>query len=180
MNDQTLARSDLSADDVVGAFPSLVAAREGMSRLGRAGVDADRVSLLGRNAEEAATDPDTRGRDQRVTEATGRRATTGVVVGALAAAAIALGVFALVGSGTRAVWAGVLVAAVAGALLGGFIRAVALTDQTDDWEVTYDPEDRGEVLVAVRAGSAEEGDKALELLADAGTTQTYRVGDRRR
>lgn len=175
MNDQTL-----SDNDVVGAYSSLEAAREGMDRLGKAGIDADRITLLGAKAEEAATDPDTRQRDERVTGAAGKRATSGSLVGAAAAVILALGVFALIGSGGKAVWAGVLVAGVAGALLGGFIRAVALTDQTDDWEVTFDPDNEGEVLVAVKAHTAEEAEEAIDLLAEAGTTQTYRVGDRNR
>ncbi|HYX43545.1 MAG TPA: hypothetical protein VE760_00790, partial [Acidimicrobiales bacterium] len=143
--------------------------------LGRAGVDADDVSVLGRQAAEVESDPDTRLRDLEVTADLGKKAAAaggagtivGGIVGAVAFALPGLG--PVVGSG---IWAAVAGGAVAGGAVGGMVGAVAATELGPEWEASYgDALREGQVLVAVHARDDETAQAAAQLLEKEGAGQ---------
>ena len=157
----------LSKHNVVATFSDVEAARDAMVALGRAGIEADRISMLGREAEEAASDPDTRLRDMEVTGDVAKKAGTagaaGSALGALAGAAafVIPGIGPVLGSG---IWAGVLAGGAAGGVIGGMVGGVgALSLQ--ELDLTYQDALRdGKAMVAVAADDEEAAGKVREVL----------------
>lgn len=166
-----MTRTGLTDHNVVGLFASMEQARAGVSGLGRAGVEADHVSLLGRRAEEAARNPDTSQADQRVTGDIARKAGTGAAAGVVAGGLAGLAAFTIPGVGPvvgSGIWAATGAGALAGGAVGGFVGGVASIDLADDWELTYQSVREGRVLVAVHADDSSEGDRAAAALERAG------------
>jgi outer membrane lipoprotein SlyB len=162
----------LTDHNVVATFPDLDAAREAMLALGRSGVDADNMSMLGRDVRDVESDPDTRMRDLEVTGDLAKKAavagSAGTVLGGIVgAAAFALpGLGPVIGSG---IWAAVAGGAVAGGAVGGMVGAVAAAELGPEWEVSYgDPLREGRVLVAVHAQNDEEAAEAAKVLEKEG------------
>jgi hypothetical protein len=161
----------LSKHNVVGTFSDMKAARDAMTALGRAGVEADRISMLGREAEEAASDPDTRLRDIEVTGDVAKKAgaagAAGSALGALAGAAafVIPGIGPVLGSG---IWAGLLAGGAAGGVIGGMVGGVgALSLQ--ELDLTYQHSLReGKAMVAVAADDEEAAATAGEVLEHEG------------
>jgi len=167
--------SGLTANNVVATFGDLEKAREALLALGRAGIEADKVSMVGRDVEEVASDPDTRLRDLDVTGEVGKKAiaggTAGSVIGGLAGAAafVIPGVGPAVGTG---IWAAVAAGAAAGGAVGGMVGGVASIDLNEEWELTFQDALRGgKVLVAVHADDAEQAAQARRLLEEHGPEQ---------
>ncbi len=164
--------SGLTENNVVATFDHLDQAREAVLALGRAGIEADKVSMVGKQVEEVASDPDTRLRDLDVTGEVGKKAilggTAGTVIGGLAGAAafVIPGVGPAVGTG---IWAAVAAGGVAGGAVGGMVGGVASIDLNDEWELTFqDALQGGKVLVAVHADDAEQATRARGTLEEHG------------
>ena len=164
--------SGLTANNVVATFAEIDKAREAVLALGRAGIEADKVSMVGRDVEEVASDPDTRLRDLEATGEVAKKAvlggTAGTVIGGLAGAAafVIPGVGPAVGTG---IWAAVAAGGVAGGAVGGMVGGVASIDLNDEWELTFqDALKGGKVLVAVHADDADQAAEARRLLEEQG------------
>jgi hypothetical protein len=162
----------LTDHNVVATFPDLDRARQVIKALGRAGVEADDVSMLGRQVEEVASDPDTRLRDLDVTGDLAKKAAVAggagsVVGGIVGAAAFALpGLGPVIGSG---IWAAVAGGVAAGGAVGGMVGAVSASELGPEWEVSYGDSLRsGHVLVAVHARNDEEARTAVEVFEKEG------------
>ncbi len=111
--------SRITGQNVVATFPDLDKANDAALALSRAGIEADRVSILGREQEAAASDPDTRLRDMEATGEIAKRA--GVAGGAGAAIGAIAGAAAFVIPGIGPVIAGGLLAGIAGGAAVGVI-----------------------------------------------------------
>ena len=164
--------SGLTANNVVATFGDMEKARESVLALGRAGIEADRVSMVGRDVEAVASDPDTRLRDLDDTGEVGKKAilggTAGTVIGELAGAAafVIPGVGPAVGTGISSAVAAV---GVAGGAVGGMVGGVASIDLNDEWELTFqDALQGGKVLVAVHADDAEQAAQGRRTLEEHG------------
>ena len=156
--------------NVVATFPDMEAARKAMDALGRAGVEAEDISVLGQAVEEARSDPDTRLRDLDATTDIAKKAGAGAAVGgalgalAGAAAFVIPGVGPVVGMGLLAAAAG---GTAAGASVGGMVGGVAGLSLEDDWDLTFQEHLRaGRVLLAVHAADKSDVEKAAEVLED--------------
>ena len=165
----------LAQHNVVATFPDMDTARKAMDALGRAGIEAEDISLLGQSAEEARSDPDTRLRDLDATADIAKRAGAGAAaggaVGALAGAAafVIPGVGPVIGMGLLAAAAG---GTVAGASVGGMVGGVAGLSLEDDWDLTFQESLRaGRVLLAVHAVDKDDVDKAAKVMEGEGADQ---------
>ena len=157
-----------TSHNVVATYGTPEQARDALEGLSRAGFDADKISLVGHDAEEVASDPDTRLRDLDATgEVAGTAAKAGVVggiLGALAgAAAFAIpGVGPVIGTG---IFGALAAGGIAGGTLGGMVGGIASMELSESWELTFQEALRGgKALVAAHAGSDEEAQKAVEAL----------------
>ena len=164
--------SGLTANNVMATFGQMEQAREAVLALNRAGVEAEKVSMIGKDVEEVASDPDTRLRDLEVTGEVAKKAAlggaAGSVLGGLAGAAafVIPGVGPVIGSG---IWAAVAAAGVAGGAVGGMVGGVASIDLNDEWELTFqDALKGGKVLVAVHADDEEQAAEARRTLEEHG------------
>ena len=163
----------LTDHNVVGTFPDLDRARDVIKELNDAGIDADDISMLGRQVEEVSSDPDTRLRDLDSTADVGRKAAiggvTGSAVGAGAAGAVALlmpGVGPVIAGG---IWAALAGGATAGGVVGGMVGAIEATELGPEWETSYgEPLRAGKVLVAVHARDDEQARRAAGILEKEG------------
>ena len=162
----------LTSHNVIGTFPDLDKAREVIEELNDSGIDADDISMLGKQVEDVSSDPDTRLRDMESTGDLGKHAAAGMGTGALiggvagALAWIIPGVGPVLGSG---IWAATGGGAIAGTVVGGMVGAIESTELGPEWEVTYgDPLREGRVLVAVHARDDDEATKAAEVLQKVG------------
>lgn len=162
----------LTEHNVVGTFPDLDTARETIKQLNEVGVDADNISMLGKQVEDVTSDPDTRLRDMESTADLTKKSATaagvGSVVGGIAgtAAFVIPGIGPVLGTG---IWAALAGGAIAGGVVGGMVGAIEATELGPEWEVTYgEPLQEGKVLVAVHARDDEEAEKAATALEKQG------------
>jgi hypothetical protein len=163
----------LTDHNVVGTFSDLARARDVIKELSEAGIDADDISVLGRQVEEVSSDPDTRLRDLDSTADLGKKAAaggvTGSAIGAGLAGAVALlmpGVGPVIAGG---IWAALAGGAAAGGVVGGMVGAIGATELGPEWEMSYgEPLRAGKVLVAVHARDDAEAQRAAEILEKEG------------
>ncbi|HEV3363478.1 MAG TPA: hypothetical protein VG795_04945 [Acidimicrobiia bacterium] len=162
----------LTEHNVAGTFSDLDKAREVMKALNEVGIDADDISMLGKQVEDVTSDPDTRLRDMESTadlaQKAAKTATIGSVIGGIAGAAafVIPGIGPVLGAG---IWAAAGGGAIAGGVVGGMVGAIDATELGPEWEVTYgNPLREGKVLVAVHAQDAEEAQRAAEVLEKEG------------
>jgi len=150
--------SRISGQNVVATFADAEAASDAMLALGRGGIEADRMSMIGQDVEAAAVDPDTRLRDMEVTGeiatkagvAGGAGAALGMVAGA--AAFLIPGVGPVLGSG---IWAGVLAGGAAGGVIGGMVGGVGALS-LEEFDLKYqDTLREGKAIVAVAVDDDE-------------------------
>ena len=157
----------ISGRNVVATFTDGTAANDAMLALSRAGIEADRISMVGRDAEQAAADPDTRLRDMEVTGEIAKKAgvagAAGAALGIVAGGAAFLipGVGPVTGSG---IWAGVLAGGTAGGVIGGMVGGVgALSLQ--EFDLKYQDALRdGKAIVAVAVDDDESAVEIRQLL----------------
>jgi hypothetical protein len=152
----------ITGQNVVATFPDLDKANDAALALSRAGIEADRISILGREQEQAASDPDTRLRDMEATGEVAKKAgaagAAGAALGALAGAAafVIPGVGPVLGSG---IWAGVLAGGAAGGAVGGMVGGVSVLSM-EEFDLKYQGALRdGKAMVAV---AVEDDDAAAE------------------
>ena len=160
--------SRVSGQNVVATFADLVRANAAALALSRAGVEADRVSILGREREAAANAPDTSARDMAMTGEVARKAGTagaaGSAVGMAAGAAafVIPGIGPVVGSG---IWAGVLAGGAAGGVIGGMVGGVSALNM-EEFDLKYQGALRdGKAMVAV-AVDDDEGAADVRAVLD--------------
>jgi len=159
--------SGLTANNVVATFDRMEEAREAVLALGRAGIEADKVSMIGKDVEEVASDPDTRLRDMEATGEVAKRAGTaggaGAALGMLAGAAafVIPGIGPVLGSG---IWAGVLAGGIAGGVIGGMVGGVGALS-LEEFDLKYQGVLRdGKAMVAVAVNDDAAVNRARELL----------------
>lgn len=153
-----------AAYNVVAVYGEMKPAREAVTHLERAGIEAGDISVV---ADEAEEQEDTSLRDARVVGSVSKRV---VVVGALAAVAGGLlgwllGLWLLSGAG---IWLAVAAGAVAGSLFGGFLGGMAGLSMADDWELTFESRGKGGVAIAIGSDAREEVEKAAQILTESG------------
>ena len=157
-----------SDHNVVATFATPEQARDALEGLSRAGFDADKVSLVGRDAEEVASDPDTRLRDLEVPAEVVKQAAKGGVVGSVLGALAGAAAFAIPGIGpgiSTGIFAAMFAGGIGGGAVGGMVGGIGSMDLSENWELTFGDSIRGgKVLVAVHAGSDEEARQATEVL----------------
>jgi outer membrane lipoprotein SlyB len=162
-----MAREQLSKFNVVATYSDMESARKAFGALEAAGIDGDDMSLLGRHADAAAAETDTKDRDAHLVGDVGEHVVKGGAIGSVAGA-IAGGVAFLipgVGPGIGVgIWAATLGGAVAGGAIGGVAGGVASVDYSEDWELTYDDVAEGKVLVATHADEEAEAEKQESVL----------------
>jgi hypothetical protein len=175
----------LAPFNVVAVYPDMGAARKALDALERAGVEAGEISLLGKRAEEAAGDIDTRTRDDRMVKQVGKRAAAGAAAGTAAgglvgfiAGAVAFaipGVGPVLGAG---VWASTAAGAVAGGSIGGVVGGVTSLDMTEAWELTYESVKGGRVLVGVHSDDRRNVDRGAQVLREHDAIRVERFDSR--
>ena len=164
-------RAALSTHNVVAVLPGMPEARKAIDALERAGIEAAEISLLGRAAEEAAEQADTRERDAGVAGRVGTRATVGAAAGGAAGGVVGflagLAAFAIPGVGPvvgAGVWAATIGGAVAGGSVGGVIGSYSAVDMTQAYELTYESVKAGRVVVGVHTENPKHAEKAEGVL----------------
>ena len=157
----------ITGQNVVATFPDGNAAAEAMLALGRAGIEADRLSMIGRDVEEAASDPDTRLRDMEATGEVAKKAgaagAAGAALGMIAGAAafVIPGVGPVIGSG---IWAGVLAGGAAGGAIGGMVGGVGALS-LEEFDLKYQDALRdGKAMVAVAVDDEASAAEVRQLL----------------
>jgi hypothetical protein len=157
----------ITGQNVVATFGDLDKANDAALAMSRAGIEADRVSILGRQQEEAASDPDTRLRDMEATGEVARKAgaagAAGSALGMVAGAAafVIPGIGPVIGSG---IWAGVLAGGVAGGVIGGMVGGVGALS-LEEFDLKYQGVLRqGKAMVAVAVDDDESAADARQRL----------------
>ncbi len=157
-----------TAHNVVATYGSPEQARDALEALSRSGFDADKVSLVGQDAEEVASDPDTRLRDLDTTGEVAKKAAAsgalGGVLGALAGAAafVIPGVGPVIGTG---IFGALAAGGIAGGTLGGMVGGIASMELSESWELTFQEALRGgKAVVAAHAESDDEAREAEKVL----------------
>ena len=159
--------AQITGQNIVATFSDLDRANDAALALSRAGVEANDISILGREQEEAASDPDTRLRDMEATGEVAKRAGTaggaGAALGMLAGAAafVIPGIGPVIGSG---IWAGVLAGGIAGGVIGGMVGGVGALS-LEEFDLKYQGVLRdGKAMVAVAVNDEAAVKRARELL----------------
>lgn len=158
----------LAEHNVVATFPDMDKARVAMDALGRAGIEAEDISLLGRSVDEAKSDPDTRLRDLDATADIAKRTVAGAAAGGTLGALAGAAAFVIPGVGP-VIGMGLLAAAAAGtaagASVGGMVGGVAGFSLDESWDLTFQESIRdGRVIVAVHAADQDAVDKGADVL----------------
>ncbi len=166
-----MAREELSKFNVVATYADMETARKAIDALERAGVDGEDISLLGRHADAAAAELETRQRDAHLVGDVAEKATKGGAVGSVVGAIAGAVAFVIPGVGPAlgvGIWAGALGGAIAGGAVGGVAGGVGAIDQSEAWELTYDDVAEGKVLVATHAETDEDAETHKRLLEGVG------------
>jgi hypothetical protein len=157
----------ITGQNIVATFPDLDKANDVALALSQAGIEADRVSILGREQEQAASDPDTRLRDMEATGEVAKRAGTaggaGAAIGMVAGAAafVIPGIGPIIGSG---IWAGLLAGGIAGGVVGGMVGGISGLS-LEEFDLKYQGVLRdGKAMVAVAVDDDEAAQQARQLL----------------
>jgi outer membrane lipoprotein SlyB len=161
-----------SGHHLVAVYPAMKPAREAVTHLDRAGIEAGDISVIPQEPEDV---DDTSRRDATIVGAVSKRvvgwSALGAAVGGLLG--LALGLVFLQGVG---VWVAVVAGATAGSLFGGFLGGMAGLSMSDDWELTFESLRKGEVAVVVASDDSEEIDKAAKTLEDTSPLRVERLG----
>lgn len=175
----------LQSLNVLAAFDDAEAARGGIVALERRGIEANTVSVLALDTEDAvevgseSTRVTTVDKDTAMLKDIGSDAAKGAAIGGIAGAlgstAIALaipGVGAAIGAGILAVTAG---GAFAGTSVGGFAGAVSSTPANEAWEQAFVELRNGRVVVGVHTDDRDLFESATEVLQDAGPAAVHQI-----
>jgi hypothetical protein len=166
----------LAPHNVMAVLPGMPEARKAIDALERAGIEAAEISLLGRAADEAAEQVDTRERDAGVADRVGARATMGAAAGGAAGGIVGflagVAAFAIPGVGPvlgAGVWAATIGGAVAGGSVGGVIGGYSAVDMTQAYELTYESVKAGNVVLGVHSEDPKHVQKGEQVLRRFGT-----------
>ena len=157
----------ISGLNVVATFLDLDKANDVALALSREGIEANRISILGREQEEAAGDPDTRLRDMEATGEVAKKAAVGGAAGTALGALAGAAAFAIPGVGPvlgTGIWAGILAGGAAGGAVGGMVGGVSVLSM-EEFDLKYQSTLRdGKAMVAVAVDDDEAAAEARELL----------------
>ena len=161
-----------SGHHLVAVYPEMKPAREAVTHLDRAGIEAGDISVVPQEPEDV---DDTSLRDARVLGNVSKRVVWASALGAVAGGllGLALGMAFLSGVG---VWVAVVAGATAGSLFGGFLGGMAGLSMSDDWELTFESLRTGEVAVVVASDDPDEIEKAAETLQETSPLRVERIG----
>lgn len=159
--------TQITGQNIVATFSNLDKANEVALELSQAGIEANDISILGREQEQAASDPDTRLRDMEATGEIAKRAGAaggaGAAIGAIAGAAafVIPGIGPVIGSG---IWAGLLGGGIAGGVIGGMVGGISGLS-LEEFDLKYQGVLRdGKAMVAVAVADKETVKKVRDLL----------------
>jgi hypothetical protein len=144
---------------VTASFPNLGSAREAMSALERAGVDAARIELAG-SATRLADAGRARDREERAMHYAGSRIGLGLGIGGALGLIVGFAVALAAGRGGVSVIVG---GAIAGIVLGAFLGGMRSLDADPDWELTFAEIGNRPVTVEV-TGDADLRSRAFGVL----------------
>ena len=170
--------AQITGQNIVATFPDLDKANDVALELSQAGIEANKISILGREQEEAVGDPDTRIRDMEATGEIAKRAgaggAAGAALGALAGAAafVIPGIGPVIGSG---IWAGLLGGGIAGGVVGGMVGGISGLS-LEEFDLKYQGVLRdGKAMVAVAVDDAEAAKQARNLLEKEGPEDIHMI-----
>jgi hypothetical protein len=150
-----------AAARVTAVYPDMEAARRAMRSLEQRGIEAASIHLLGGPVEHAIDEPDVSGRDIRLVRHLGGRVIAGGVAGAVVGAGLgAVVAAAMGGSYLLAVVIGVVFIGGLGLAWGGY----ATLEASESWELTFQPDEVGQVGVGVESPEPEVIGKAVSVL----------------
>jgi hypothetical protein len=159
--------TQITGQNIIATFPDLDKANDVALNLSQAGIEANDISILGREQEQAASDPDTRLRDMAATGEVAKRAGAaggaGAALGAIAGAAafVIPGIGPVIGSG---IWAGLLAGGVAGGVIGGMVGGISGLS-LEEFDLKYQGVLReGKAMVAVAVHDEATVNRVRELL----------------
>ena len=159
--------TQITGQNVIATFADLDKANDAALALSQAGIEANKISILGREQEQAASDPDTRLRDMEATGEVARRAGTAGGAGAAlgmaagAAAFVIPGIGPVIGSG---IWAGILAGGIAGGVVGGMVGGISGLS-LEEFDLKYQGVLRdGKAMVAVAVDDDEGAERARNVL----------------
>jgi hypothetical protein len=174
---------DFASHNVLATFSSMEEARDVIAALERRGVDGNKISLLGRQAEEAAR-PDERQtgeKDAGLAADAGKSAGTGAAAGGAIGGAVGFlagaaafgipGVGPAVGAG---IWATTLGGAAFGTGVGLLQGGIAGVKESEAWQLTYASVQEGKVIVGVHAEDEDLVAGAEEVFREHGGTSIDR------
>ena len=161
--------TQITGQNIVATFSDLDRANDVALELSQAGIEANDISILGREQEQATSDPDTRLRDMEASGEIAKRAGTGggagAALGALAGAAafVIPGIGPVIGSG---IWAGLLAGGIAGGVIGGMVGGVGALS-LEEFDLKYQGVLRdGKAMVAVAVHDEGAVSRLRELLEE--------------
>ena len=164
--------------NIVATFADLDKANDVALELSQAGIEANKISILGPEQEEAASDPDTRLRDMQATGEIAKRAAAaggaGAALGALAGAAafVIPGIGPVIGSG---IWAGLLGGGIAGGVIGGMVGGISGLS-LEEFDLKYQGVLRdGKAMVAVAVDDEAAVEQARKLLEKEGPEDIHMI-----
>ena len=170
--------AQITGQHIVATFADLDKANDVALELSQAGIEANDISILGPQQEEAASDPDTRLRDMEATGEVARRAGAGggagAALGAIAGAAafVIPGIGPVVGSG---IWAGVLGGGIAGGVIGGMVGGISGLS-LEEFDLKYqDVLREGKAMVAVAVDDDDGVKQARKLLEKEGPEDIHMI-----
>lgn len=174
----------MGAHNLVATYPSVEEARGAIETLERHGVEAAEISLLGEGAEPKAapvTNEEQRSADLAATGTVGKRAASGLVIGALIGALIGMaGGYAAheladIGRNAFVVVLGAgLGGAAFGAFAGTFYGGASGLPVSEAWGDTFELVRDGQVCVAVHSEDAETVDRAADALSGSEPARMFR------
>ena len=168
----------ITGENVVATFADLDKANDAALALSRAGIEADRVSILGRQEEEAASDPDTRLRDMEATGEIAKRAGAGGGAGAAIGMAAGAAAFIIPGIGpivAGGIWGGLLAGGIAGGVVGGMVGGISGLS-LEEFDLKYQSVLReGKAMVAVAVDDDESAEEAQKLLEKEGPEDVHMI-----
>jgi outer membrane lipoprotein SlyB len=151
--------------NVVALFDEMKQAREAIGALEAHGFDAGSISLEGAPATRAANREDTRRRDARVPRFVGSHVAVGAIVGGALGVGIGILIAALaVGGSAVALTSGGVGGAIVGGAIGVMIAGVSSLPVTPDWELTFERDRDGRIMVAVGAEDPAKAQEAAQVL----------------
>ena len=146
---------------VLAVYPDLDAARGAMRTLAGSGIEAEDIQLLGAPVDHAAAVHDVSGRDRTVSSWVGRRAASSAVLGAVIGLVLGLVIGAIAGGPTLLFG---LIGLIFFGGLGFVIGGYASLEAKNEWELTFQPDEFGQVAVGVETTDSATLDKAEQAL----------------